>query len=57
MHLLPPLASVRASVVYVWKCLGCGTVNRRDPKHVSTAGVCSCGCYCQKANMRKEVAK
>jgi hypothetical protein len=50
-----PLAK---QITYVWKCLGCGVVNRRDSLRVTaSAAACACGVYCQTRNMHKEVER
>jgi hypothetical protein len=47
-----------AKITYVWKCLGCGVVNRRDSLRVTaSAAMCPCGVYCQTRNMHKEVER
>lgn len=47
-----------AKVTYVWKCLGCGKVNRRDSILVrGHAAMCGCGVYCWTRNMSQEVER
>lgn len=51
-------APVAKKCTYVWKCLGCGKVNRRDAILVrGHAAMCGCGVYCWVKNMSQEVER